>query len=152
MRVDAFDTLGVDVRDLITDDPTANASPSVEELEVMRFINQRAERRQFRPREFLRHSEDLWRRAGWEPTRDLYRLVSPDLLREIDEHFSPRNEIFRQEFFPDEPSPLFTSRIPVDYDQVSEDEWLQQPLVRTAREPPRPISRAQARQGRSGRT
>ena len=124
VRVDAFDALGVDVRDLIADDPSANASPSIEELEVMRFINQRAERRQFRPRDFLRHSQELLEQTGLEPTRDLYRLVSPELMREMDEFFSSRNEAFRQEFFPDEPSPLFTSRIPVDYEPVREDWWI----------------------------
>ena len=124
VRADAFNVLGIDVQDLITDDPRANASASIEEIEVMRFLIEHAERRQFSPREFLLHPQSLWQETGWEPTRDLYRLAPPELLREMGAHFSSRNEEFRREYFPDEPAPLFSTTIPDDYQQLSENEWM----------------------------
>jgi hypothetical protein len=126
VRVDAFSVLGIDVGDLVGDDPNANASPSVEELEVMRFLNQRAEPRLFNPRDFLRHSEDFLRQAQWEPWTDLYRLAPPYLLQEMGEHFRTRNEVFRRDFLNDEPAPLFSTRIPADYEPLTEDERLNQ--------------------------
>ena len=77
VRVDAFTLFGTDVGDLVGDDPNANASPSVEEIEMMRFLNQRAEPILFNPRDFLRHSEVFLRQAEWEPSRELYRLAPP---------------------------------------------------------------------------
>ena len=135
VRIDAFDQLGADVRDLVTDDPQANASPTVEELEVMRFMNQRAQRNQFDPREFLRNAEELRQEAGWEPRKDLYRLASPELLRQVGEHFSESNEAFRQEFLPGEPSPAVHAE---DSRRVRAAEpgcVDQRPIVRTARGP-----------------
>ena len=122
VRVDAFSVLGVDVRDLVADDPGANESPSVEEVEIMRFMNSRGAR--FKSRDFLRHAEEVWRDTGWEPDRELFRLVSPALLRELDDYFSRRNEVFRRNFFPDTPSPLFASRIPADYESLDPDAWI----------------------------
>lgn len=122
VRVDAFTLFGTDVGDLVGDDPNANASPSVEEIEMMRFLNQRAEPILFNPRDFLRHSEVFLRQAEWEPSRELYRLAPPDLLQEMGEYFDTQNEEFRREFFSDEPAPLFSTRIPADYEPLTEDE------------------------------
>jgi hypothetical protein len=123
VRVDAFDVLGVDVRELTADEPGANASVSVEEVEVMRFLNGR-DGSAFKPRDFLRHAEEVWRETGWQPDRELFRLVSPALLRQLDDYFSRRNEVFRRHFFPDTPSPLFASRIPADYEPLDPDAWI----------------------------
>jgi hypothetical protein len=124
VRVDAFDVVGVDVEGLATEDRQTNASASLEELAVMRFINQTAPTKPFDHRQFLRNSQAFWQETGNEPTKDLYRLVPPALLREAGEYFGPLNERFRQEFFPEEPEPLFSTKIPDDYEQIGEHDWI----------------------------
>lgn len=122
VRADLFDLAGVDVSDLIADDPVANASASVEQIEVLRTVNELAGPGEFNPRPFLRRSDRLFAERGWEPTTELHRLAPPSLLQEIADYYAPKNEAFRREFFPDQPSPLFNSKIPDDYEPLREEE------------------------------
>ncbi len=90
----------------------------------MRFLNQRAEPRQFNPRDFLRHSQVFWQEAEWEPRGSCTGSRPRISCRRWAEHFDSRNEEFRREYFQDEPAPLFSTRIPADYQQLSENEWM----------------------------
>jgi hypothetical protein len=121
-RTDLMKLTGVEADDLISDDPTANASVSVEELEVARLASAATDPPNFNPRGFFRHTREMMDEKGWAPTTELYRLVSPETMRKVGEYFKPKNEQFRRAFFPDQPEPLFNTKIPEQYEPLSRDQ------------------------------
>ncbi|UGS35132.1 hypothetical protein [Capillimicrobium parvum] len=123
VRLDLFELLGTDVSDLAADEPTANASASIDEVVAMRILNGLPRGPMFNPRPFLRYAENYAGLQGWTRERQLYRLVRPERMRAIAEHYAPINEDLRVSAFPaDTPSPLFPSSVPDEYEPLSEDE------------------------------
>jgi hypothetical protein len=114
VRIDLFDLMKLNVRDIISDDPDANASASVEEVETMRVVNA-LPGSGINNREFLRRSQVYFRQRRWQANRELYRLAPPALMNEIKQYYAEPNERFRREFFPERKAPLFHSRIPDSY-------------------------------------
>jgi hypothetical protein len=117
-RADLLGVAGTEVSDLITDDPSANASGSVEEIEIIRIVNGMVGPMQFNPRKFLLRSAGLYRDHDWTPLREFHRLVPPALMKEIADYYADRNEAFRKKYFPEIDPPLFTSKIPDDYEPL----------------------------------
>lgn len=124
VRSDLFTLTGVEVEDLIEDDPSANSSPSVEELEAARLASAATDPRDFNPRRFLRHARRFVQDRGWDVCPDIYRLADPSLIRELRARFAPINERFRAAYFPDEEPPLFDELIPSEYEPLPASERL----------------------------
>jgi hypothetical protein len=122
VRVDLYGLMGVDVGDLIQDDPTANSSASVDEVEAARLVSAMTDPAEFNPRMFLRYSARRIQEWNAEPSRDLYRLIAPSVMKEVGRYFDRRNEEFRRAYFSDHPSPIFSSAIPNEYDPLAERE------------------------------
>jgi hypothetical protein len=122
VRVDLFGDMGIEVSDLIQDEPIANASASVDEVEAARLVSAMTDPAEFSPRMFLRYSARRIRAWDAEPVRDLYRLIAPSTMEEVGRYFDPRNEEFRRDYFPDLPTPLFSSAIPSEYEPLGESE------------------------------
>lgn len=124
VRADLMDLIGVQADDLIAAEPRRNESASLEDAVMLRVFNSLPDRGIFDRRAFLRRSRELSDRNGWSRRRDLYRLAAPATLRATADHYTSANEELRQTFLPDVPAPLFTSAIPEDFEQISEDDCL----------------------------
>jgi hypothetical protein len=120
VRSDIFAQLGVEVDDLLCEEDEANASASVEELEVARLVSAGTTNEEFNPRRFLGAARKLVAERGWSLERRLYRLVDPSLMKELAGYYAKRNEEFRKEFLPEIPAPLFDNRIPAEYKPMSD--------------------------------
>lgn len=129
VRSDLFDLVGIDVADLIKDQPTTNASPSVLEMEIMRTINTVAADRPFNHRLFLRRCETFFETNDWKVSHDAYRLAPAALMREIKQYYGPKNAEFQQRYFPGVQGDLFSSKIPDVYEVFSADERLNEKSI-----------------------
>jgi cephalosporin hydroxylase len=121
-RIDVFSLAGVDVSDLVSD-TRENTSASLEESVMVRLVNALPESAAFDSRAFLRYldSQPADERNGGVQA-PLYALAAPETMRAAAQYFGPVNEDFRREFLPEVPAPVFTSAIPDDYEQITEDE------------------------------
>ena len=161
VRIDAFDvSSGVDVRDLVYDDPHSQRVTDDRRARGHKVYQPAGRTEAFQsagvPLGFLRNT--------W-PGRDRNRPATcTDSSRQIcceswTSSSARATRSFARSSFQDEPSPLFTSRIPVDYDPVSEDhqwmnslsfELLTNHLLRSQKPKHRKGGQPRARDGREG--
>lgn len=120
VRSDIMRLVGVDANDLIAAEPRVNESVSVEEAVMLRVLNGLPDRGLYDRRQFRRQVYRVFVEENRPRRRDLYRLANPATMRVTRSHYAEPNLQFREEFMPDQP--VFSSVIPDDYEQVSEDE------------------------------
>jgi len=125
---DIYAQIGVEVGDLPRSSDPVNASATVDEVEVMRLVNTIAGEGEFDPRAFMRRTSAYLQTQSPAALTELYRLVSPQLMKDISNHFAPMNEALRREFFPT-PPPMFKTRIPEWYEPYRSEERISERSV-----------------------
>jgi hypothetical protein len=115
VRKDFLSTLGVDYANWSFRDTEINRSANLLEVELLRAMNALAGNAHFNNARFLDFSATFHKEQGWPSSRDLYRLVDPEIMRSLGSYFAEQNEEFRRQILPEIEPPIFKSVIPDRY-------------------------------------